>query len=79
MSKSERNGHMTAAVLYGREDRILNWRSHGEALKAKLDSTSLRLVDGGHMLPVTAPVVTMEWLQAIAHEPLETPSSKVTR
>ena len=62
-------------VLYGREDRILDWRSHGEALKAKLDRTNLRLVDGGHMLPVTAPVVTMEWLREIAGEPLATPAS----
>jgi pimeloyl-ACP methyl ester carboxylesterase len=59
-------------VLYGREDRILDWRSHGEALKRKLDGTNLRLVDGGHMLPVTAPSVTMEWLRAIADEPLTT-------
>jgi pimeloyl-ACP methyl ester carboxylesterase len=64
-------------VLYGREDRILDWRHHGEALKRKLDHTTLRLVDGGHMLPVTAPVVTMEWLQAIAAESLTTTSSKI--
>ncbi|SOE93102.1 Pimeloyl-ACP methyl ester carboxylesterase [Burkholderia sp. D7] len=62
-------------VLYGREDRILDWRSQGEALKAKLDRTNLRLVDGGHMLPVTAPVVTMKWLREIAGEPLTTPAS----
>jgi pimeloyl-ACP methyl ester carboxylesterase len=61
-------------VLYGREDRILDWRHHGEALKRKLDHTTLRLVDGGHMLPVTAPALTMEWLQAIAAEPLTTSS-----
>jgi pimeloyl-ACP methyl ester carboxylesterase len=66
-------------VLYGREDRILDWRSHGEALKAKLDRTNLRLVDGGHMLPVTAPVVTMEWLREIAGEPLATPASSAAQ
>ena len=66
-------------VLYGREDRILDWRSHGEALKRKLDSTNLRLVDGGHMLPVTAPSVTMEWLRAIADEPLTTPVSPLVQ
>ena len=66
-------------VLYGREDRILDWRSHGEALKRKLDSTNLRLVDGGHMLPVTAPSVTMEWLRAIADEPLTTPVSPLAQ
>ena len=66
-------------VLYGREDKILDWRSHGEALKRKLDSTNLRLVDGGHMLPVTAPSVTMEWLRAIADEPLTTPVSPLAQ
>ena len=66
-------------VLYGREDRILDWRSHGEALKAKLDRTNLRLVDGGHMLPVTAPAVTMEWLREIAGEPLTTPASPIAQ
>jgi len=29
-------------VLYGREDRILDWRHHGGALKRKLDHTTLR-------------------------------------
>jgi pimeloyl-ACP methyl ester carboxylesterase len=66
-------------VLYGREDRILDWRSHGEALKHKLDRTNLRLVDGGHMLPVTAPSATMEWLRTIADEPLTTPASPVAQ
>lgn len=66
-------------VLYGREDGILDWRSHGEALKRKLDSTNLRLVDGGHMLPVTAPAVTLEWLRAIADEPLTTPASPLAQ
>ena len=66
-------------VLYGREDRILDWRSHGEALKQKLHGTSLRLVDGGHMLPVTAPSVTMEWLRTVADEPLTTFTSPVTQ
>jgi pimeloyl-ACP methyl ester carboxylesterase len=60
-------------VLYGREDGILDWRIHGEALKGKLHSTNLRLVDGGHMLPVTAPSVTMEWLRMIA----ATPASRI--
>jgi len=71
--------HLPVDVLYGREDRILDWRSHGEALKQKLHGTSLRLVDGGHMLPVTAPSVTMEWLRTVADEPLTTFTSPVTQ
>jgi pimeloyl-ACP methyl ester carboxylesterase len=52
-------------VLYGRDDRILDWRHHGDALKRKLQRTTLKLVEGGHMLPVTAPTVTTEWIQAL--------------
>jgi pimeloyl-ACP methyl ester carboxylesterase len=70
---------MPVDVLYGREDGILDWRSHGEALKRKLDTTNLRLVDGGHMLPVTAPSVTMEWLQTVADELRTTPASPVAQ
>lgn len=70
---------MPVDVLYGREDGILDWRSHGKALKRKLDTTNLRLVDGGHMLPVTAPSVTMEWLQTVADELRTTPASPVAQ
>jgi pimeloyl-ACP methyl ester carboxylesterase len=70
---------MPVDVLYGREDGILDWRSHGEALKRKLDTTNLRLVDGGHMLPVTAPSVTMEWLRTVADELRTTPASPVAQ
>jgi pimeloyl-ACP methyl ester carboxylesterase len=70
---------MPVDVLYGREDGILDWRSHGEALKRKLDTTNLRLVDGGHMLPVTALSVTMEWLRTVADELRTTPASPVAQ
>jgi pimeloyl-ACP methyl ester carboxylesterase len=75
MEKRYADLRLPVDVLYGREDRILDCRSHGEALKAKLPGTNLRLIDGGHMLPVTAPSVTMEWLRTIADEPLTTPAS----
>nr|WP_311529813.1 alpha/beta fold hydrolase [uncultured Ralstonia sp.] len=53
-------------VLYGRDDRILNVKRHGEALKQKLDRVNLRVIDGGHMLPVTQPRLTTDWVLAIA-------------
>jgi pimeloyl-ACP methyl ester carboxylesterase len=65
-------------VLYGRDDRILDWRHHGDALKRKLQRTTLKLVDGGHMLPVTAPTVTTEWIQALAAMPLTASPSEVS-
>ncbi|MCT7307496.1 alpha/beta fold hydrolase [Ralstonia wenshanensis] len=53
-------------VLYGRGDRILNVKRQGEALKQKLDRVNLRIIDGGHMLPVTQPALTTDWVLAIA-------------
>ncbi|KAB0632335.1 alpha/beta hydrolase [Burkholderia stagnalis] len=57
-------------VLYGRGDRILNWRSHGEALAQKSPRVRLRVVEGGHMLPVTIPGPTAQWLAEVAAEPV---------
>ncbi len=42
------------SVLYGREDRILDYRKNGEAFVSKVPAATLKLVTGGHMLPVTA-------------------------
>ncbi|MCO5397318.1 alpha/beta fold hydrolase [Ralstonia soli] len=53
-------------VLYGRGDRILNVKRQGEALKQKLDRANLRIIDGGHMLPVTQPALTTDWVLGIA-------------
>jgi pimeloyl-ACP methyl ester carboxylesterase len=43
------------AILYGRGDNLLDYRDQGEAMKAKLPALELELMEGGHMLPVTAP------------------------
>ncbi|AIV86447.1 alpha/beta fold hydrolase [Burkholderia pseudomallei] len=56
-------------VLYGRGDEILNWQRHGEALKKRLDAVNLTVVDGGHMLPVTQPTQTTDWLLDVAGKP----------
>ncbi len=53
-------------VLYGRDDRILDWRAHGEAMKTALPALDFELVDGGHMLPVTQPEVCARFIRRIA-------------
>ncbi|THD74697.1 alpha/beta hydrolase [Thalassobius vesicularis] len=40
-------------ILYGKQDQVLDYREHGEALVAKHPQIKLHLVDGGHMLPLT--------------------------
>lgn len=53
-------------ILYGRGDRILDYRQQGETMPAASEHAHLTLVDGGHMLPVTQPEATAQWLQAVA-------------
>ncbi|QDQ84080.1 alpha/beta fold hydrolase [Paraburkholderia megapolitana] len=65
-------------VLYGRGDEILDWRHHGEALTRKVDHATLHLVDGGHMLPITQPEMTMEWLRTLVTVPTTTQASHAT-
>ncbi|MCI3204604.1 MULTISPECIES: alpha/beta hydrolase [Pandoraea] len=52
-------------ILYGRGDRILDYRQHGERMPVANPRIRLALVDGGHMLPVTQPEATMQWLQEV--------------
>jgi len=40
-------------ILFGRADRILDWKTNGQALADKVAGATLTLIDGGHMLPVT--------------------------
>ncbi|WP_421046111.1 alpha/beta fold hydrolase [Paraburkholderia sp. A1RI-2L] len=51
-------------VLFGRDDIVLDWMRHGEALRRRSSRVTLEVVNGGHMLPVTAPSATGEWLRA---------------
>lgn len=43
------------AMLFGRGDRILDYRGQGEAMKIVCPALDLELMEGGHMLPMTAP------------------------
>lgn len=51
------------AVLYGRQDRILNYREQGEGLANAAPTVELELIDGGHMLPITQPDVTADFIR----------------
>jgi pimeloyl-ACP methyl ester carboxylesterase len=54
------------SILYGKDDRILDWLAHGQALADKVQGARLELVPGGHMLPVTHPDVTAAFIDAAA-------------
>jgi pimeloyl-ACP methyl ester carboxylesterase len=51
-------------VLYGKDDRILDWKANGQALVDKVPGARLELVEGGHMLPITQPAVTAAFIEA---------------
>jgi pimeloyl-ACP methyl ester carboxylesterase len=40
-------------VLYGKEDRVLDHMHHGEVLVRRYPQIGLKLIEGGHMLPIT--------------------------
>lgn len=42
-------------MLFARGDRLLDYRAQGEAMKMSCPTLDLELMDGGHMLPMTAP------------------------
>ena len=54
------------AVRFGTGDRILNHRTHGQRFATQVPQARLSLTDGGHMLPVTAPQATADWLRGFA-------------
>jgi len=53
-------------ILFGRGDRILDPQGQGEALAALIPGAQLTLVDGGHMLPLTAPERTARFIRDAA-------------
>lgn len=57
---------LPVSIVYGRSDRILDPQAQGETLAAILPGAQLLLLDGGHMLPITAPDRTAEFIRQAA-------------
>jgi pimeloyl-ACP methyl ester carboxylesterase len=55
--------HLPVSILYGRGDGILSPRDQGEALAAKMPGARLTLIEGGHMLPLTQPDRTAQFIR----------------
>jgi pimeloyl-ACP methyl ester carboxylesterase len=53
-------------ILYGTNDEVLSHQVHGEAMKAKSSMVRLEFVRGGHMLPITSPDLTAQFIKAAA-------------
>lgn len=59
---------LPVAILYGREDAVLDAGEHGERTAAEIPGARIDLVEGGHMLPVTQPDLTADWIADRAAE-----------
>ncbi|HEX8299210.1 MAG TPA: alpha/beta hydrolase [Rubricoccaceae bacterium] len=53
-------------VLYGTGDQVLDHAVHGIAVAEKIPDLQLELVEGGHMLPLTAPAQVAAFITSVA-------------
>lgn len=61
---------LPVGILYGRGDRVLDHRLHGVEVAAKIEGAELELIEGGHMLPLTAPDAVAEFVRRVARRSL---------
>jgi pimeloyl-ACP methyl ester carboxylesterase len=59
-------------MLLAKGDRLLDYRAQGEAIKAFCPALDLELMDGGHMLPMTAPDRCAALIRRVAKRQQET-------
>lgn len=57
---------LPVGILYGTGDRVLDHRLHGIAVASKINGAELELIEGGHMLPLTAPDMVAELVRRVA-------------
>jgi pimeloyl-ACP methyl ester carboxylesterase len=53
-------------MLFGEDDRVLDYRQQGEAMKQKCPALDLVLIDGGHMLLLIAPDACVDLIRRVA-------------
>ena len=53
-------------VLFGTQDALLDYRRHAEIFRTQVPHADVKLVPGGHMLPVTQPNLCASWIAEIA-------------
>jgi pimeloyl-ACP methyl ester carboxylesterase len=58
--------NLPVAILYGREDNLLDYRIHGERTAGAIPGAHIDVVEGGHMLPFTKPEETARFIRAAA-------------
>jgi pimeloyl-ACP methyl ester carboxylesterase len=61
---------LPVGILYGTGDRVLDHRLHGVDVAAKINGAELELIEGGHMIPLTAPDRVAEFIRRVANKSL---------
>ena len=51
------------AILFGREDAILDPELHGRRIAGEVPRVELTVIEGGHMLPITAAEAVAAWIR----------------
>ena len=54
---------LPVGILYGRDDQILSPSLQGEVTAGQIPGCQLKVMAGGHMIPVTAPIEVAEWIR----------------
>jgi pimeloyl-ACP methyl ester carboxylesterase len=54
-----------AGILFGKGDNLLDFRVHGQATRDQIPGLDLELIEGGHMLPVTAPDAAADFIRRL--------------
>lgn len=57
---------LPVALLYGREDQVIDPAVDGERAVSVIPGATLELTGGGHMLPVAHPQATADFVRAVA-------------
>lgn len=57
---------MPVGILYGKGDRVLDHQLHGAEAAARIPGVELELIEGGHMLPLTAPDAVAAFVRRVA-------------
>jgi pimeloyl-ACP methyl ester carboxylesterase len=47
--------NLPLGILFGKDDRLLDYQQQGESMRAPCPALDLEIIEGGHMLPMTAP------------------------
>lgn len=63
-------------ILYGRGDRLLDPRVHGEPMRSRVARLELEVCEGGHMLPLTDPARVASFIRRIAGSVSSTPTPR---